>query len=227
MITVDLLDGGVRGLNSRLHDLPPDTNETAWKVVNPMGAHAVCAGLTLPLAVEVEGNVGYYCGGMNKDASITVNGRVGTGCGENIMSGTIRVTGNASQAFGASGHGGTVIVEGDAGSRCGISMKGVDILVGGSVGHMSAFMAQAGHLLVCGDAGPDLGDSIYEAILYVRGKVASLGSDCVEKDMTPEHLAKVEELLARAGFDADPADFRRYGSARQLYNFKVDNAGSY
>ena len=35
------------------------------------------------------------------------------------------------------------------------------------------------------------------------------------------------ELLERADVDADPADFRRYGSARKLYNFDVDNAGAY
>ena len=34
-------------------------------------------------------------------------------------------------------------------------------------------------------------------------------------------------LFARAGVDADPVEFRRYGSARQLYNFHVDNLGSY
>ena len=60
-------------------------------------------------------------------------------------------------------------------------MKGIDIVVKGSVGHMSAFMAQAGNLVVLGDAGEALGDSIYEARLYVRGRVASLGADCVEK----------------------------------------------
>jgi len=120
-----------------------------------------------------------------------------------------------------------VVIEGDASSRCGISMKGVDIVVRGSVGHMSAFMAQAGHLVVCGDAGPDLGDSLYEAVLYVRGKVARLGSDCIEKPMTEAHRAKLEALLARAGFDLDASEFRRYGSARQLYNFHVDHAGSY
>ena len=48
-------------------------------------------------------------------------------------------------------------------------MKGIDIVVRGSVGHMSAFMAQTGCLVVCGDAGEALGDSIYEARLYVRG----------------------------------------------------------
>ena len=52
-------------------------------------------------------------------------------------------------------------------------MKGVDIVVRGSVGHMSAFMAQSGCLVVCGDAGEALGDSIYEARLYVRGAVES------------------------------------------------------
>jgi hypothetical protein len=35
-------------------------------------------------------------------------------------------------------------------------------------------------------------------------------------------------VLERAGFDdVDPAVFRRYGSARRLYNFHVDNAAAY
>jgi glutamate synthase domain-containing protein 3 len=120
-----------------------------------------------------------------------------------------------------------IVIEGDAGTRCGISMKGVDIVVGGSVGAMSAFMAQAGSLVVCGDAGANLGDSLYEARLYVRGKVESLGADCVEKKMTPHHLAKLAKLLKRAGIAADPAKFKRYGSARKLYNFHVDNVDAY
>ena len=103
-------------------------------------------------------------------------------------------------------------------------MKGVDIVVGGSVGHMSGFMAQSGHLVVCGDAGDALGDSIYEARLFVRGRVKSLGADCTEKEMRPEHLDLLADLLDRAGMDAKPEDFRRYGSARTLYNFDIDNA---
>jgi len=118
-----------------------------------------------------------------------------------------------------------LVVHGDAGARCGISMKGVDIVVRGSVGHLSAFMAQRGCLVVCGDAGDALGDSIYEAHLYVRGSVAGLGADCVEKELHEEHASELRGLLERAGFDdLDPAELRRYGSARQLYNFKIDNA---
>ncbi|MGH6895734.1 MAG: hypothetical protein ACREJ5_04205 [Geminicoccaceae bacterium] len=227
MITVDLHKTSVRELNRTLHALPADTNERLWRVVNPRGAHAVAAGLTQPIEVRVEGHVGYYCAGMNQAACVTIHGHASQGLAENIMSGVVRITGNASQAAGASGHGGLVVIEGDASSRCGISMKGVDIVVRGSVGHMSAFMAQAGHLVVCGDAGSDLGDSLYEAVLYVRGQVASLGSDCIEKPMTDAHRATLADLLAQAGFDLDASGFRRYGSARRLYNFHVDHAGSY
>jgi hypothetical protein len=49
----------------------------------------------------------------------------------------------------------------------------------------------------------------------------------VEKEMRPEHLEILGDLLARAGADAKPEDFKRYGSARQLYNFNVDNASAY
>ncbi len=227
MSTVDLASVSVRDLNSRLHALPPGTNERHWRIVNPKGEHAIAAGLTLPLEVEIEGHTGYYCAGMNKAATVIINGHAGQGVAENIMSGEVRVKGNASQSAAASGQGGLVVIEGDASARCGISMKGVDIVVGGSVGHMSAFMAQSGHLVVCGDAGPSLGDSIYEAILYVQGKVESLGADCIEKEMTPAHAKTLRDLLARAGIKADPKRFRRYGSARKLYNFHVDHADAY
>ena len=46
--------------------------------------------------------------------------------------------------------------------------------------------------------------------------------------MRDEHRAELAELLDRAGLtDVDPSGFRRFGSARQLYNFKIDNLGSY
>lgn len=126
---------------------------------------------------------------------------------------------------GATGCGGLLVVEGNAGSRCGISMKGVDIVVGGNVGDMTAFMAQAGNLVVLGDAGHHLGDSLYEANLFVRGSVASLGSDCEEKVMEPDDRAVLADLLDRSGLaiDATPDQFTRYGSARTLYNFHVDD----
>jgi glutamate synthase domain-containing protein 3 len=227
MIEFDLSRETVRALNGRLHHLPADTNERLWRIVNPRGAHAIAAGLAVPIEIVVEGHVGYYCGGMNKEAAITVRGHCGTGIGENMMSGSIRVEGNASQSAGASGRGGVLIIKGDASARCGISMKGIDIVVGGSVGHLSCFMGQAGSLVVCGDADHDLGDSLYEAEIFVAGKVASLGADCIEKEMSTVHVEKVALLLDGARLRGDAARFRRYGSARKLYNFHIDHAGQY
>ncbi len=227
---VDLAQTPLRELNARLHAAAQDVDRAPrhWRVRNPGGRHAIAVGLDAPLEVEVDGHVGYYCAGMNQQAAVRVHGNCGVGVAENIMSGSVTVEGNASQSAAATGRGGTVVIHGDASSRCGISMKGVDIVVRGSVGHMSGFMAQKGRLVVCGDAGDALGDSIYEARLYVRGTVAGLGADCTEKELGEEHRAEVAELLERAGIDhVDPAEFRRYGSARELYNFTVDHAGDF
>ena len=195
--------------------------------VQPERRALVAVGLDAEVEVEIDGHVGYYCAGMNKLATVRVLGNAGPGVAENIMSGTVIVEGDASQYAAASGRGGLVVIRGSASARCGISMKGVEIVVGGSIGHVGGFMAQRGTLVVCGDAGRGLGDSIYEARVYVRGEVAGLGADCVEKEMRDEHRAELAELLRRADVDADPADFRRYGSARRLYTFDVDNAGAY
>ena len=222
---VDLETTSLRELNQRLHDLAGGApGPRHIRIVNPSGAHAVACGLDADIEVEIEGHVGYYCAGMNKLATVRVHGNASTGIAENLMSGRVIVDGNVSQSAGATGRGGLLVVRGNASSRCGISMKGIDIREGGSVSHQSAYMAQTGCLVVCGDAGEALGDSIYEARLYVRGSVASLGADCVEKELRDEHVAHVRELLEAADIDADPGEFRRYGSARRLYNFHVDNA---
>lgn len=220
----DLAERPLRELNATLQAQREGTNATRWEVLNPRGAHAIAVGLDGPIEVAVRGSTGYYCGGMNKLATVRVHGSAGPGVAENMMSGSVVIDGDASQYAGATGRGGLLVVRGNAASRCGISMKGIDIVVHGSVGHMSAFMAQRGNLVVAGDAGEALGDSIYEARLFVRGAVASLGADCVEKEMRPEHLELLADLLERARCDADPSEFRRYGSARRLYHFHVDNA---
>jgi glutamate synthase domain-containing protein 3 len=224
MKTFDLEHDSVRELNAHIHS----ASEEHIAVNNAGGRHALAVGATAENDITIHGNVGYYCAGMNQQAKVTINGHAGPGLAENMMSGSIRVTGDASQYCAATAHGGLVVIEGNASSRCGISMKGVNIVVKGNVGHMSAFMAQSGVLVVCGDAGDALGDSIYEARLYVRGKVASLGADCEEKPMEDEHVQELQQLLSEAGVtDVSADEFTRYGSARKLYHFNIDNAGAY
>jgi methylamine---glutamate N-methyltransferase subunit B len=228
MRVFDLATTPLRELNSALHTIPPGANDTNFEVVNPRGSHAVAVGIDQPVTVEVRGSVGYYCAGMNDGGAVTVHGSAGPGVAENMMSGTVVIEGDASQYAGATGRGGLLVIKGNAASRCGISMKGIDIVVQGNIGHMSAFMGQSGHLVVLGNAGDALGDSLYEAKLFVRGEVKSLGADCIEKELRPEHIEKLAELLEKAGItDVKPQEFKRYGSARTLYNFNIDNADAY
>ncbi|MGU3493105.1 protein glxC [Xanthobacteraceae bacterium A53D] len=227
--TFDLGAQPLRELNGALHKAGVETNARRWQVSNPNGRHAIAVGINAPLDVTIAGHVGYYCAGMNQQARVIIEGNAGVGVAENMMSGFVHVKGDASQAAGATAHGGMLLIDGNAGARCGISMKGVDIIVKGSIGHMSAFMGQAGSLIVFGDAGDALGDSLYEAKLFVRGTVKSLGADCIEKEMRDEHKAHLAEKLKAAGLDGsiDISEFKRYGSARRLYNFHIDNVDAY
>lgn len=227
MQTFDLSVTPLREFNAALHAIPHGANATEFEVINPRGSHSVAVGVEGNIQIDVRGSVGYYCAGMNDGATITVHGSAGPGLAENMMSGKVFVEGDASQYAGATGRGGLLVIRGNASSRCGISMKGIDIVVGGDIGHMSAFMGQSGNLVVLGDAGDALGDSLYEARLFVRGEVSSLGADCIEKEMRPEHLAFLADILGKAGYDAKPEEFKRYGSARKLYNFNIDNADAY
>jgi glutamate synthase domain-containing protein 3 len=222
---VDLATTPLRELNQRLHDVATTASgPQRWRVTNPSGAHAIACGLDAAIEVVIEGHAGYYCAGMNKHATVRVTGNVGQGVAENMMSGLVVVDGNASQAAGATAQGGLLHIRGDASSRCGISLKGAAIVVEGSIGHMSAFMAQSGAIVVCGDAGDALGDSMYETHIYVRGAVAGLGADCIGKELRDFHRAELAGLLEQAGVTGvDTADFKRYGSARNLYTFKIDN----
>ena len=56
--------------------------------------------------------------------------------------------------------------------------------------------------------------------LYFAGQAAMI-------IWSPFILDELAGLLARAGKDADPAEFTRYGSARRLYNFSIDNMEAY
>ncbi len=220
-VTFDLATRPLRQLNHFLHHGVLD-GDTKVLVRNPDGAHSIAVGVDAPIDIEIEGHAGYYAGGMNQQARITVHGNAGPAVAENMMSGRVHVKGFASVAAGASGQGGLLVIDGDASLRCGISMKGIDIVVAGNVGDFSAFMAQEGRLVICGDAGDALGDSLYEAVIYIRGRIRSLGADAHEEPMSERDYAAAGELLAAAGLDHDPREFRRVASMRSLYHWNAD-----
>lgn len=224
-IEFDLATTSLREVNTFLHKRAGEVKQIA--IANPDGAHNIAVGLDAPITVSINGHAGYYAAGMNKQASVTVTGSAGTGVAENMMSGRVHVKGFASNGAGASMHGGLLVIDADAGLRCGISLKGGDIVVGGSVGSFSAFMAQAGRMVICGNAGDALGDSLYEAVLYVKGDIKSLGADAQVEPMGEADVAAVTDLLAAAGMKHDPKSFKRISSRRSLYHWNADAKQEY
>ncbi|MBD3884881.1 protein glxC [Phormidium tenue FACHB-886] len=218
-LTFDLAQTPLRKVNQFLHQ---DCSAQTVQILNPDGAHNIAVGLDAPIDVEILGHTGYYAAGMNKLANVTIVGNAGPGVAENMMSGRVQVKGFASVSAGASAQGGLLVIEGNASLRCGISLKGADIVVGGSVGSFSAFMAQAGRMIICGDAGDALGDSLYEAVLYVRGNIKSLGADAQIEPMSELDYTAVEELLSKAGLAYSPQEFKRVASAKTLYHWNAD-----
>ncbi|GAA1001082.1 protein glxC [Acrocarpospora macrocephala] len=214
---IDLSTTTVRTANATLRALPPGATA---RLTNPAGRHNLAVGLTEEITVEIDGTAGYYVGGLSKNATVLVHGTTGWGAGENLMSGLIRVDGDASQSLAASAHGGTIVVRGDASLRAGISLKGATVLVAGNVGDHCGFMAQAGTILVGGDAGRGLGDSLYEAVIYVAGRIKDLGADARVEELAESDVELVARLAKQHGFDhIDPENVTRVASARQLYHW--------
>ena len=113
-------------------------------------------------------------------------------------------------------------IEGDAALRCGISLKGGDIVVGGSVGSFSAFMAQAGRIVICGDAGDALGDSLYEAVIYVRGERALAGRGCAIRADDGRRSRGCARVVRQGRLRPRPEEFQRVASAKNLYHWNAD-----
>ncbi len=213
---VNLEQTSIRELNQQLHTL--QEHDSCWQINHPNGGHNIAVGLRQAAQIEIYGSVGYYCGGLNQHADLTIYGHAGAGVAENILSGSVRIHGNVAQYAAASGQGGLVVIDGDASARCGIAMKGVDIVVKGSVGYMSAFMAQQGHLVIGGDADEGLGESLYDAVIFIAGHAEGLGQGCVELPMDEARLSTLQQLLARAEFALPASRFRCYGPLRHRLN---------
>ena len=217
----------VRELNQRLHDLDPGARRDGGSQTRTAPTRSP-SGSTPTVEVEIDGHVGYYCAGMNKLATVRVAGNCGVGVAENIMSGTVIVEGDASQSAGASGRGGPA---GDQGQRLG-ALRDLDE----GRRHRRPRLGRSRRRVhgAAGDA---------RRLRRRRARISATRSTrrgCTSAARSPawgrtasrrrwatSTAPSSAELLERAEADADPGDFRRYGSARQLYTFHVDNAGAY
>ena len=209
-----------RGINSEIRRLMSEGNGTIV-VHNPGAKHSLGVGILNRLKLYFEGSLGYFGCGLLDGPNVHIKGRVGWSCAENMLAGTVVIEKNAGSCFGAAIRGGDLICKGDVGARTGIDQKGGTILVGGRTGAFSGFMMQRGRMIVLGDAGANLGDSMYDGTIYVGGKIASLGVDAVEAEMTDLDVAWLQRKLKTYEIDA-PKDLKKMTkvvAGKQLWNY--------
>ena len=188
---------------------------------NPGAKHGVAVGLLNKLNLHIEGSLGYFGCGLIDGPNIRIKGRVGWSCAENMMAGTVIIEKNAGSTFGAAIRGGDLVCMGDVGARVGIDQKGGTIIVGGRAGAFCGFMMQRGRMVILGDAGKNLGDSMYDGTIYVGGKIAGLGVDAVEGEMTDLEAQWLERKLKLYGLEAPNGvkNLTKIVAGKQLWNY--------
>ncbi len=100
-------------------------------------------------------------------------------------------------------------------------MEDITIIVGGDTGALSGFMMQRGRMIVCGNAGKNLGDSMYDGTIYIGGEIKSFGVDAVEAELTQldkdwlNRKLKQYGLVPTKGVD----HFTKVVAGKQLWNY--------
>jgi glutamate synthase domain-containing protein 3 len=207
-----------RQINLELRWLLYEEGVTEVTIQNPGARHSLGAGILTRCRLRFEGSLGYFALGMIDGPEVHIAGRVGWSACENMMSGVVVVDSNAGSLTGAAIRGGDLVIKGQVGARTGIDQKGGSIIVLGDAGSMTGFMMQRGRQILCGDVGPGLGDSMYDGILYVAGKVKSLGVDCVEGEWNDADTEIIERKFRIYGLGTPPA-FAKFVCGKKLYNY--------
>jgi glutamate synthase domain-containing protein 3 len=214
----DARDLTTRQINLELRRLIYDLGVRDVTVANPGAKHSLAVGILARCRITFEGSLGYFACGLIDGPEIRITGRVGWSACENMMSGVCEIDGNAGSLTAAALRGGDVVVRGRVGARTGIDQKGGTVIVLGDVGSMTGFMMQRGRQIICGNAGHGLGDSMYDGVLYVGGKVASLGIDCVPGEWTDADTEFVTRKFSIYGLGSPP-ELQKFVCGKKLYNY--------
>ncbi len=207
-----------RQINLELRRLVYEEAVQEVTVRNPGAKHSLGVCILQRCRIRFEGSLGYFACGLNDGPEVHITGRVGWSACENMMSGVCVIDGNAGSLTAAALRGGDVVVKGRVGARTGIDQKGGTIISLGDAGSMTGFMMQRGRQIICGNAGHGLGDSMYDGVIYVGGKVASLGIDCVPGEWTDADTELIERKFRIYGL-GDPPELQKFVCGKKLYNY--------
>ncbi|MBV8942282.1 MAG: hypothetical protein JO321_14715 [Solirubrobacterales bacterium] len=218
--TFDARELTTRRINLELRWLLYEEGVREVTVRNPGARHSLGVGILRRCKITFDGSLGYFGCGLIDGPEIQINGRVGWSVAENMMSGVVVVESNAGSLAGAALRGGDLVVKGQVGARTGIDQKGGTIIVLGDADSMTGFMMQRGRQIICGNVGAGLGDSMYDGVIYVAGKVRSLGIDCVPGEWTDADSELIERKFSIYELGTPPR-FEKFVCGKKLYNYDL------
>ena len=76
-------------------------------------------------------------------------------------------------------------------------------------------------MIILGDAGVNLGDSMYDGVIYVGGRIQGLGVDAVHAEMTELERDWIQRKLDLYGLEAPKgvSNMIKIESGKQLWNY--------
>ena len=215
---IDATDLTTRKINLELKRIVYDEGVNTVTIVNPGSKHSLGVGILKRCNITFEGSPGWYACGLIDGPEVQINGRVGWSLAENMMSGSVVVEGPAGSLTGAALRGGDLVIKGNVGARTGIDQKGGTIIALGSAGINTGFMMQRGRQIICGDVNDGLGDSMYDGVIYVGGKIASLGVDCVPGEMNDDDVEFINRKFKIYDLGTPP-DLKKFECGKVLHNY--------
>jgi len=159
-----------------------DGGERKFWLTNVTGQRYIAAGVTLPIAITIEGVPGNDLGAFMDGPSITVEGNGQDGVGNTMNAGTIVIHGDSRDLTGHSMRGGRIFVRGDVGYRAGIHMKSYEqqfpvIVVGGRAGDFTGEYMAGGVIVILNlhepgalPVGNLAATGMHGGTIYLRGK---------------------------------------------------------
>ncbi len=215
---IDATDLTTRKINLELKRVVYDEGVNDVTIVNPGSKHSLGVGILKRCRLTFEGSPGWYACGLIDGPEVQINGRVGWSLAENMMSGSVVVEGPAGSLTGAALRGGDLVIKGNVGARTGIDQKGGTIITLGSAGINTGFMMQRGRQIICGDVNDGLGDSMYDGVIYVGGKIASLGVDCVPGEMNDDDREFINRKFEIYDL-GPPPELQKFECGKVLHNY--------
>ena len=214
----DAADLTTRQINLEIRDLVYERGIKNVTVQNPGSKHSLGVGILTRCKITFEGSLGYFGCGVIDGPEVHVTGRVGWSVCENMMSGTVVIEGNAGSLTGAALRGGDLVVKGRCGARSGIDQKGGLIFTMGSVGSMTGFMMRRRPQIICGDAGPGLGDSMYDGTDLRRRQGQGTGNRLRPGEWTDADTEYINRKFSIYDLGTPP-EFQKFVCGKKLYNY--------